>query len=325
MPKSTNQKLKLLYLLRLLEARSDQQHPLSIADIQTELGRHGISAGRKSLYDDMEALRQAGEDVVHIRGGYYLGARRFELAELKLLVDSVQASRFITRKKSAELIGKIEGLASAWDAVQLHRQVYVADRVKTMNESIYYNVDALHAAITGNRQISFRYFDYAVSRERVYRRDGARYRVSPCALTWSDENYYLVAYDGEADSLKHYRVDKMTDIRLEDAPRQGLDRFAAADMAVYARKVFGMFHGEERLLTLRFRDHLAGAVIDRFGRDVVLVPGGDGSFTFTAPVSVSPQFYGWLCGFGSEAAILAPAGAAADFQAYVRGIVEQYQ
>ena len=323
--KSANQKLKLIYLLRFLEEKSDEEHPVRLQDMMEELKRYSVSAERKTIYSDLEALREAGYDIQQAGGAYWLAERRFELAELKLLVDSVQASRFITRKKSGELIGKLEALTSVGEARQLQRQVYVLNRVKTMNESIYYNVDGIHTAIAGGRQIRFRYFDYDIQKKKVYRRGGGDYQVSPLALTWAEENYYLVAFSNETKQLRHYRVDRMSDLREAEEPAEGAETFRAEEIARYTTRVFGMFRGEERQLRLRFHRHLAGAVLDRFGQDVILVPDGEEHFTFTVLVAVSPQFYGWLCGFGGEAVILAPAASAADFRTYLEGILKTAQ
>ncbi len=322
MARSENQKLKLLVLLRFLEEKSDEDHPVRLRDLLEELEKHDIRAERKSIYSDLEALREAGYEILQENGAYWLSGRRFELAELKLLVDSVQASRFITRKKSGELISKLESLTSVGEARQLQRQVYVLNRVKTMNESIYYNVDGIHAAIARGRQIRFRYFDYDVRKEKVYRRGGGDYQVSPFALTWAEENYYLVAYSAEAGQLRHYRVDRMSDLRETEEPSEGAETFRAEEIARYTTRVFGMFRGKEQQLRLRFHRHLAGAVLDRFGRDIILVPDGEEHFTFTVLVAVSPQFYGWLCGFGGEAAIVSPPEAAEDFRNYLKGILE---
>ena len=322
MAKSANQKRKLIYLLRYLERSSDEEHPVRLQDMQEELGRYGISVERKTLYSDLEALRECGYEIMQAGGAYWLAERSFELAELKLLVDSVQASRFITRKKSGELIGKLEALTSVGEARQLQRQVYVLNRVKTMNESIYYNVDGIHAAIARGRQIRFRYFDYDIRKEKVYRRGGGDYQVSPFALTWAEENYYLVAYSGEAKQLRHYRVDRMSDLRETGEPVEGGDVFRPDDIARYTTRVFGMFRGEEKELRLRFRRHLTGAVLDRFGQDIILVPDGEEHFTFSVLVAVSPQFYGWLCGFGGEGAIVSPPDAAEDFRNYLKNILE---
>ena len=193
-----------------------------------------------------------------------------------------------------------------------------------MNESIYYNVDRIHEAITFDKQISFRYFDYSITKEKLYRRDGARYHASPYALTWDDENYYLIAGDTSDSKVKHYRVDKMNDIRLEDNPRVQNSEFEGSKLAEYAGKVFGMFSGEERKVRLSFANHLAGAVIDRFGRDVIINSKDDGSFTVTVSVVVSPQFYGWLCGFGDEVQLLWPEDVREDFVGYVKRLIDNY-
>ncbi len=325
MAKSGNQKQKLLYLLRYLEENSDEAHPVRLQDIQAELKRFGISAERKTVYSDVETLRECGYEVMQENGAYWLAERRFELAELKLLVDSVQASRFITRKKSGELIRKLESLTSAGEARQLQRQVFVLNRVKTMNESIYYNVDGIHGAIARRRQICFRYFDYDIRKQKVYRRGGGEYRVSPFALTWAEENYYLLAYSPEAKELHHYRVDRMSDLRETEEPVEGEETFRTEEIARYTSRVFGMFRGVERELRLRFPRHLANAVLDRFGQEQILVPDGEEHFTITVLVAVSPQFYGWLCGFGGEAVILDPPDAAEDFRKYLRGILEASQ
>ena len=328
MPRSSGQKLKLLYIMDYLLQYSDAEHPVTVRQLIAHLAAHDIAAERKSIYDDIEALRTYGLDVEQVADGqlygYYVASRRFELPELKLLVDSVQSSKFITQRKTNALIRKIETLASSYDAQRLQRQVYVAGRVKTMNESIYYNVDAVHAGISEDKKIRFRYFEYTVAKERRYRRDGAYYIVSPYALTWDDENYYMVAYETETDSIRHYRVDKMTNIATVDEPRDGAAAYRSLDMAMYSRKVFGMFSGEEQRVKLRFAEHLVGAVLDRLGQDVSIVPGGDGHFTASADVAVSPQFFAWVCGFGGEAQILAPESVVAQMKTHIEAIAALY-
>lgn len=329
MPRSTGQKLKLLYLMDYLLQNSDAEHPVTMRQLIAHLAAHDIAAERKSIYDDIEALRTYGLDVEQVADGqlygYYVASRRFELPELKLLVDSVQSSKFITQRKTNALIKKIETLASSYDAQRLQRQVYVAGRVKTMNESIYYNVDAVHAGISEDKKIRFRYFEYTVAKERRYRRDGAYYIVSPYALTWDDENYYMVAYETETDSIRHYRVDKMTNIATVDEPRDGAAAYRSLDMAMYSRKVFGMFSGREERVRLRFTNHLVGAVLDRLGQDVSIIPDGDEHFTVSADVIVSPQFFAWLCGFGADAQLIAPASAAEQMKAYIEEIAALYR
>ena len=329
MPRSSGQKLKLLYIMDYLLQYSDAEHPVTVRQLIAHLAAHDIAAERKSIYDDIEALRTYGLDVEQVADGqfygYYVASRRFELPELKLLVDSVQSSKFITQRKTNALIRKIETLASSYDAQRLQRQVYVAGRVKTMNESIYYNVDAVHAGISEDKKIRFRYFEYTVAKERRYRRDGAYYIVSPYALTWDDENYYMVAYETETDSIRHYRVDKMTNIATVEEPRDGAAAYRSLDMAMYSRKVFGMFSGTEERVRLRFTNHLVGAVLDRLGQDVSIIPDGAEHFTVSADVIVSPQFFAWLCGFGAGAKLLAPTSAAEHMKAYIEEIAALYR
>ena len=313
------------YLLR----NSDENHPVSVAQLIAELERHGISAERKSIYDDIESLRDYGMDIIQTsagkNSGYYAASREFELPELKLLVDSVQSSKFITYKKTMSLIKKIGGLASVYDAQALGRQVYVKNRIKTMNESIYYNVDEIHRGIAENRKIRFHYFEYTVQKERRFRRDGAWYRISPYALSWDDENYYLVGFDSESGKIKHFRVDKMADIDLTEEERDGRATYDALDMGEYARKTFGMFTGEEVSVQLRFENDLVGAVLDRLGRDVMLIPDGDSHFTVRTDVIVSPQFFAWVCGFGTRAKILEPEHVAEQMRRHVTGVAALYE
>ena len=327
MARSQKQKLKLLYLMQYLTQNSDEAHPVGIAQMVDMLAAHGILAERKSLYGDLEALREFGMDVVQARGktvGYYVGTRDFELPELKLLVDSVQSSKFITQRKTLALIRKIEGLASVHDAAALQRQVYVRNRVKSMNESVYYNVDEISSAIAADKKIRFLYFEYTVKKERRYRRGGAFYEVSPYALMWDDENYYMLAYDAATESFRHYRVDKMTQISAQDSFRDGREAFRKVDMSAYSKKVFGMFAGEAETVRLRFSNHLAGAVIDRFGRDVMLIREDDEHFSVSIEAVVSPQFYAWVFGFGAEAEILSPAKVREGMAEMARGVLDLY-
>ena len=329
MARSANQKLKLLYLMRYLLDNTDEEHVVSTNQIINYLENQGISAERKSIYDDIEALRVFGLDIEKRdsgrNSGYYIASREFELPELKLLVDSIQSSKFITHKKTAQLIKKIETLASIHEAQLLQRQVYVAGRVKTMNESIYYNVDKIHTGISQNRKIRFKYFEYTVSKEQRLRKDGAYYIMSPYALTWDNENYYMVSYDDQASLIKHFRVDKMSDISVMNDPRAGQEVYEKLDMAVYSRKVFGMFSGEEQTVQLRFANHLVGAVLDRLGRDVMLIPDGGDHFTVRTNVVVSPQFFAWICGFGDGAQILAPDNVVAAMKEHLEKIIKLYE
>ena len=328
MPKSQNQKLKILYVMDFLLRESDEGHPVTVTQIIAALARQGISAEHRSVLEDLDALRTYGLDIVKTGANryaaYYVAARDFELPELKLLVDSVQSSRFITHKKTAALIEKIETLTSVYEAQLLQRQVYVTGRVKTMNESIYYNVDAIHNGISGNRKIRFHYFEIAVDKQRRFRKGGAFYVVSPFALVWDNENYYLVAYDADAGFIKHYRVDRMTDIETMEEERNGHAAYQALDIRGYSGKVFGMFAGKETRVRMRFAAHLAGAVLDRLGQELVLAPDGEGQFTVAADVVPSPQFFAWLVGFGPEARLLGPEHLVKEMRTYLDKIAALY-
>lgn len=329
MPRSFNQKLKPFYVMNYLLENTDEEHTVSVNQIIAHLEAQGISAERKSIYSDIEALQVLGVDIERVDSGnyvgYYVASRTFELPELKLLVDSVQSSKFITHKKTASLIKKIEKLASIHEAQLLNRQVFVKNRIKTMNESIYYNVDEIHNGISKNKRIQFLYFEETVSGERNYRHGGAYYVVSPFALTWDDENYYMVAYDSDARMIKHYRVDKMEKISVTDETRDGLEAYNALDMAVYAKKTFGMFTGHEVNVAMRFDNHLVGAVRDRLGRDVFIVADGPDHFTVRADVVVSPQFFAWVCGFGAQAVITGPSEVVEQMKKHVDAIAAQYK
>ena len=328
MARSAYQKLKPLYIMNYLLQNSDEDHLVSMSQLIEHLAAHGIPSERKSVYDDIEALRVFGLDIVQggsgKNAGYYIANRSFELPELKLLVDSVQSSKFITHKKTATLIKKIETLASIHEAQLLNRQVYVKNRIKTMNESIYYNIDAIQSGISQNKKIQFKYFEYTVQKTRHYRKDGAFYVVSPFAMTWDDENYYLVAFDSQAGIIKHYRVDKMTEISSTEEDRDGLDAYQALDMAVYARKVFGMFSGEEESVQLSFENHLVGAVLDRLGQDVFIIADGDDHFTVRADVVVSPQFFAWVTGFGAAAQIIGPDDVVEKMRQHINSVAALY-
>ena len=306
MPKSANQKLKILYLMKFLLEQTDEEHGLSVSEMISQLQTYGIRAERKSIYDDMETLQSFGLDIVKERKKYFLASRLFELPELKLLVDAVQASKFITLKKSQELIGKIETLVSQNEAKLLHRQVYVGNRIKTMNESIYYNIDKIHEAIIKNFKIYFYYFEYNVKKEKQYRHDTKQYQVSPYALCWSEENYYMIAYDSEAEQIKHYRVDKMDRISIASQERDGKEVFEAFDIAVYTRGVFGMFGGVEESVTLRLENRMVGIALDRFGKEVAIIPDGEHHFLIHIRVKISPQFMAWMFGLGTGIKIVSP-------------------
>lgn len=310
MGKSPNQKMKLIYLMDMLLEKTDEQHSITMSEILSGLSARGISAERKSIYSDIELLRDYGLDIIGMQEknsySYHVASRDFELAELKLLVDSVQSAKFITEKKSNELIKKIEGLASKYEASLLQRQVIVSDRVKTMNESIYYNIDLIHEAIGTNRKIRFQYFNWNVKKEQELRRNGEYYEVSPWALSCDDANYYLIAFDSAEQKIKHFRVDKMLHIGSTEDSREGKEIFKTFNMASYAKKMFGMYDGSEQNVKLLCENSFAGVIIDRFGKSVTLIPVDENHFTATVKVAVSGQFLGWVFALGEGVKIAGP-------------------
>jgi predicted DNA-binding transcriptional regulator YafY len=328
MARGNNQKLKLIYLMKILMENTDEHHPLTRQELIEELDKYGISAERKSIYDDIEALRLYGVDIIGTKSGksyyYYVGNREFEIAELKLLVDVVQASRFITAKKSKELISKIEKLSNQFDAKKLQRQVVVSGRIKTMNESIYYNVDKIHTAIMEHRKISFQYYKWNVYKERELRHGGERYLISPWALTWDNENYYMLGYDHKAGKIKHYRVDKMLEIELSNEEREGRKLFQQLDMAVYTKKRFGMYDGEEQMISLLCKNSFADVMIDRFGCDVMMRKKDEEYFVLNTHVVVSRQFFGWIISLGDNVKIIGPEKVVQQMQTEIKELVNRY-
>ena len=326
--KGDNQKLKMLYLAKIFHEETDDGHALTMPQIISKLEAYGVNADRKTIYRDIDELRKFGLDIITTKEArnwyYHLGSRDFELPELKLLVDSVQSSKFITDKKSNQLIKKLESLVSKYEGSRLHRQVIIAGRVKTMNESIYYNVDKLHEAIGADKQIRFKYFDWNLKKEMEPRYDGRWYQLSPWALMWDDEKYYLVAYDSSHDTVIHYRVDKMTDIRIIDEKREGRDAFSEFNIAHYTNTLFGMFAGDETKVTIEAENRMVSVLIDRFGKDIIIVPVDGEHFRTTVSVAVSKQFFGWIMAIDGDVRIVAPDKVVKQLQETIKELSRQY-
>ena len=327
--KGENQKLKMLYLVQLFSRETDDTHKLTMPEIIAKLAADGVNADRKTLYQDFDELRRFGFDIISEKEGknyyYYLGSRDFELPELKLLVDSVQSSKFITDKKSGQLIKKLESLVSKYEGSQLHRQVIISGRVKTMNESIYYNVDKIHAAIGEDRQIRFKYFDWNLKKEMEPRYGGKWYQLSPWTLMWDDEKYYLVAYDVKHETIIHYRVDKMTQIGILDEKREGHDAFGRFNIAHYTNTLFGMYAGDETKVTIEAENRLVSVFIDRFGKDIIIAPVDEGHFRTTVTVAVSKQFFGWIMAIDGDVKIVAPDSVVKQLKAEIERLAEKYK
>lgn len=329
MAKGSNQKLKMLCLQKIFAEETDEGHMLSVKEIQERLNAWNISADRKTLYDDFELLKSFGMDIVKEKSGrgfgYYVGERDFQLPELKLLVDSVQSAKFITDKKSNELIKKLESLVSKYEAKQLHRHVIISGRVKTMNENIYYNVDSIHDAINRNLQIKFKYFGWNMKKQLETRKGKEDYKVSPWALMWNDENYYMIGYDTEECKIKHYRVDKMMKTSLCDEERQGREHFEKIHIPKYTNLLFGMYGGEEAKVTLEAENDMIGILIDRFGTDIPIIQMGENRFQTKVSVAVSRQFFGWIFSLGDGIKITGPQKVVAEMREEMRNIYENYK
>ncbi|MBO4902629.1 MAG: WYL domain-containing protein [Lachnospiraceae bacterium] len=325
MARTGNQKLKLLRLMDILLNRTDEQHPLSTQQLIDALAQYGIDAERKSIYSDLEELTFYGLDIIKCGGkknqGYYVGARTFELAELKLLVDAISASKFISEKKTRELIRKLSQLTSSYDAAKLDRQVCVANRVKTVNEQVLYQIDAIHMALQNKKMISFQYMEWNASKRLMVRRDGALYKISPKTLLWDDENYYLVAWDPEAGICKHFRVDKMKNITVldEDAKNPEIE----IDPALYSKRMFGMFGGKLQDVTIRCPMNRIGILIDRFGKEINIRADGLDHCLVRTQIAVSNHFFGWLCGLGGEFEIVSPAEVAEEYKEHLLSLINK--
>ena len=325
MPKSDNQKLKIFYILEYLQKNSHEDHPVRASEIISMLDRqHNIACDRKTVYSDVAALQDYGVDIVSIpgkNGGYYIASRNFELPELKLLIDAVQSSRYLTEKKSKELIEKLLTQCNEQDARLMKRNIMVSGRVKSMNETIYYSVDTIHEAITQNKQITFRYFDWDFGGKRKYREKA--YVASPYGLCQDNENCYLLALS-DRHGITSYRVDRMIDIRLLDTPRTPCAELSCKALLEHANRLFQMFAGDAVDVKLHFHNSLLNVVIDRFGKDTMLIPDGEEFFNFTVRVAVSPMFLSWIMGFGNKAKVLYPQSVVDELTALCREAMSQY-
>ena len=310
MAKSSNQKLKLLYIIKMLSEHTDEMHPITTNLLIEKLNTYNILAERKSIYDDIRQLTDFGYDILTVEsrrgGGYYLASQTFQLPELKLLVDAVQSSRFISIKKSRELIKKLEQLTSKYEASHLQRQVYVSDQVKTNNERVYYDIDTIYMAIQNDVQITFCYLEWTTDKVLVPRKNGQQYQISPWALIWKEENYYLLGFDTEDCIMKHFRVDKLDTVRMNEKKRLGAEQFNSINIANYTNQAFGMYSGSEEVVTLTFQENIVGVLLDRFGKDVSIRVDEAGQYLIRIRVMISGQFFGWIAGLGNQVKINSP-------------------
>lgn len=321
-----NQKQKLLYIMEIFLRETDEEHPITAGQIIERLEAKEIPAERKSIYRDIRALQDYGMEIEKApeQNGFYLAERTFELAELKLLVDAVAASKFITEKKSRELVHKIEQLGSTYQGKHLHRQVVVSDRVKMANERIYYTIDEIYNCIDDNQQMTFQYLEWNEKKEQVLRHQGKKYQVSPAFLLWDNEYYYLVAWDEEAGDVRHYRVDKIMGAQEFSVARSREALSIEKQKANYAKKRFSMFAGTAEIVTLRAPKHMAGVMFDRFGTEVFMRSEDDAILVRTE-VEVSLQFFGWITGLGAGVEIVRPASVRQAYEKHLKQIMAQYE
>lgn len=327
MSRSSNQKKKVLYIADLLLKSSNETNPISMGQIIDYLESNGIPAERKSIYDDIEALKEYGLDIIYTRDGergYYIGLRDFELAELKLLVDAVGSSKFISARKSKTLIDKITKLTNEQDAKSLRRQVEVTGRIKSMNESIFYNVDMIHDACRKNVNITFKYLQWKKGKKLAYKNQGKIYNVSPWMLYWEAEQYYLIAYDVNDDKIKYFRVDKMDKINLTKDKRSGEKLYKSQIGKDFSHKNFHMYSGREVSVVLEATNDIMGVIIDKFGDDVHMHQHED-TFTISTKVIISNQFYGWLAGLSGKVKITAPEEEVKNYTAYLKKLLKDYR
>ena len=327
MPKSFNQKLKILYMMKIFQERTDRDHPLMVKEIIACLEAYGISVERKTVYDDIESLRLFGLNIVNRRGknaGYYLADRTFALPELKFLMDAVQSSHFITKKQSDALIKKLESLANIHEAKKLKSQAFMEPAVKTVNEEIYTNIEEIYDAIAANCQISFHYYEWTLAKKLKQKRNGERYRVSPWKMLWQNDSYYLMGLDERSGIVKHYRVDKMKHVMMEDEKRNGGAIFRDFDLGKFSSGTFGMYGGRDTILRLRFKNPLIGVVLDRFGQDAALTASGEEHFVLQTHIRVSRQFFGWLAGLGEDVEILSPQSTRREYVGFLQQALKQY-
>lgn len=329
MPRGSNQKFKFTYLMKIMAEKTDDEHSLTMPQILEELEKYEVSAERKSIYEDFKDMSNFGIEVIKEQKGretfYHIAGREFELAEVKLLIDAVQSAKFITQKKSKSLISKVKNFVSEHQAKQLQRQIVINDRVKTMNESVYYNVDDIHTAINQNRKIKFKYYKWDIDKKLVERHGGSYFVVSPWSLLWDDENYYMIAFDDWDNKIKHYRVDKMMYIEVGNDERAGKEEFKNFDMAKYSKATFGMYHGEKTKVCIKFANHMCGVFIDRFGKDTLFRKIDENHSELIADINVSPQFFGWIFSLGNDVEIVSPKEVVNELREYTKKFIMKYE
>lgn len=322
------QKLKILHLIRILETQTDDEHGLTGPQIIEKLAELGIEIERKTLYRDLDALREFGYDVqkYHRRTVEYgLASRDFEDGELRLMADAVQSSKFLTKRKADKLVNEIAKLGSMQLADDLRKRIHVEGRIRSQNESVFYNLDAIQRAITAKKKVEFQYFKHDEAKNRVLQHNGEKYCETPVQLVYMDDCYYLIAWNDKHAGFANYRVDRMLRINVSTQEATRNEQIATFDVAKYQQRVFGMFSGEAVQVTLTVKASAMSAVMDRFGKDVASTPSGEGECRVSATVMEAPTFFGWLTQFGSDVVIEAPQSLRRSYADYLQAILKSYE
>lgn len=331
--KSESKKLIPVYLEQLFLERTDKNHYVRMPEILEYLEDKGIYADRRTIYSAISLLGLTGFDIegVQEKGGYkyHLAQRKFNTNELKVMIDSIASSKYLTERKSKELINKIKSLGTKYDSEMLNRGVLVGNRIKSMNDSVLKNLDVIYYAIANNRQITFQYTKWnALEKKLEPSKKGVLYQVSPFAITLNDNSYYVVCHYNDSKALYHFRVDKMIAIQVSENERSGIELFRSFDVSEYQKKTFGMFSGKEQTVRIQCTKNLAGVFIDRFGTDVIIRPdydcGDSNHVRITIDVNTSPQFYAWIFSLGKDVKILAPESVIDEFKKQMESVVSNY-
>lgn len=312
--KATN-KNRLVCLMKLLYEVTDEQHPLTANEIVDYFAGMGVSVNRRTIMSDIDILSKSGLDIIVVKSSqnkYFWGDRQFQLPELKLLIDAVASSKFITQKKSEELIKKISSLASRHQTTSLSRHLYVSSRVKPDNEDIYYIVDSLNDAISDQKKVQFKYLEYTPTKKKVFRNNGELYVISPYALLWNEDHYYMIGYSEKHEKVVQFRVDRMYKPKISKT--DAIPTPAGFNIADYSKKVFEMYDGEEMIVELACDNSLMKVIVDRFGEDFEAYPLTPTTFKAKMSVCTSPTFYGWVFQFGGQIKILSPVTAKQQFK-----------
>ncbi|HWR28486.1 MAG TPA: WYL domain-containing protein [Negativicutes bacterium] len=323
------QKIKLLKLYEMLRQHTDEDRPLSTNQLCAMLESEGITCDRRTLSEDIDTLNANGFEVLHRRTRYaklyYIVDRQFDLAEVKILIDAIQAASFITKQKTESLTAKVANLAGSHQAAALKSNLVTFNTRKHTNEAIYYTVDALENALQKQCKASFRYFDLNERGERVFRKDGERYLVNPVGLVYHEDNYYLVTYHETHEATVNYRVDRMADVHIEDSSVAEQAIALSDELGVYTERVFKMFNGPQATVELQFDRKLIDAVHDKFGESVKIISCKRGLCKATVEVLVSPVFFGWCFQFGHNIKILSPNFVAAEMKEHAGVVARMYR